>query len=62
MQPGSRTDLGVWGLECIGMFRSFHDIDEYFDKYLKKEDGTYGKYMNLEKSQVKPGMLIYKDV
>ena len=62
MQPGSRTDLGVWGLECIGMFRDYHDIDEYFDKYLKKEDGNYGKYMNLEKSQVKPGMLIYKDV
>ena len=30
MTPGSRTDLGLWGLQCIGMFRSFQDIEEYF--------------------------------
>lgn len=62
IHSGSRTDMGVWGMECIGMFRNYHDIDEYFDKYLKKADGTYGKYMGKTKDQVKPGMLIYKDV
>ncbi|MCH5306747.1 MAG: TonB-dependent receptor [Prevotella sp.] len=62
IRPGGRTDTGVWGMECIGMFRNYHDIDEYFDKYLKKPDGTYGQYMGKSKDQVKPGMLIYKDV
>ncbi|MBQ2128563.1 MAG: SusC/RagA family TonB-linked outer membrane protein, partial [Prevotella sp.] len=30
---GSRTDIGTWGMQCIGMFRSFQDIEEYFEKY-----------------------------
>ena len=57
-----RTDIGLWGMQCIGMFRTFHDIDEYFDKYMIKEDGTYGTYMGLTKDKVRPGMLIYKDI
>ena len=44
------------------MFRSFQDIDEYFDKYMVKADGTYGTYMGLPKDKVRPGMLIYKDI
>lgn len=59
---GNRTDLGLWGMQCIGMFRSFQDIDEYFDKYMVKADGTYGTYMGLPKDKVRPGMLIYKDI
>lgn len=60
---GSRTDFtSGWGMQCIGMFRSFQDIEEYFDTYLKKDDGTYGTYMGLTKDRVYPGMLIYKDV
>ncbi|MBO5314213.1 MAG: TonB-dependent receptor [Prevotella sp.] len=59
---GSRTDNGLWGMQCIGMFRDFQDIEEYFDRYMKKEDGTYGTYMGLAKDDVRPGMLIYKDV
>ena len=59
---GSRTDMGLWGMQCLGMFRSFQDIEEYFDKYMKKADGTYGTYMGLTKDKVRPGMLIYKDV
>ncbi|MBO5549691.1 MAG: TonB-dependent receptor [Prevotella sp.] len=60
--PGSRSDIGLWGMQCIGMFRSFQDIEEYCDKYLKKADGTYGTYMGLSKDDLRPGMLIYKDV
>ena len=30
---GHRTDMGSWGMECMGMFRSFQEIYEYFDKY-----------------------------
>ena len=60
--PGHRTDMGLWGMQCLGMFRSFQDIEEYFDTYLKKDDGSYGTYMGMTKDKVRPGMLIYKDV
>jgi len=62
IQYKGRTDIGLWGMQCIGMFRSFQDIEEYFDKHMRKADGTYGTYMGLSKDQVRPGMLIYKDV
>lgn len=54
--PGHRTDVGLWGMQCIGMFRSFQDIEEYFNKY------NITTYMGLTKDQVRPGMLMYKDV
>lgn len=53
---GNRTDIGLWGMQCIGMFRSFQDIEEYFTKY------GITSYMGMTKDQVRPGMLIYKDV
>ena len=56
MTYGHRTDIGLWGMQCIGMFRSFQDIEEYFDKY------NITSYMGMTKDQVRPGMLIYKDV
>lgn len=62
IRPGDRTDIGLWGMQCIGMFRDFQDINEYFDRYMKKADGTYGTYMGMSKDEVRPGMLIYKDV
>lgn len=51
-----RTDLGEWGLECLGMFRNKQEIDEYFDKY------HITNYMGMAKDDVRPGMLIYKDI
>lgn len=57
-----RSDRGLWGLSCIGMFRSYQEIEEYFDKYMKQADGTYGSYLGLSKSEVHPGMLIYEDI
>lgn len=56
IKAGHRTDVGLWGMQCIGMFRSFQDIEEYFDKY------HITSYMGLSKDQVRPGMLMYKDV
>lgn len=53
---GHRSDIGLWGMQCIGMFRSFQDIEEYFDKY------HITSYMGMTKDKVRPGMLIYKDV
>ena len=56
IQRGGRTDIGTWGMQCIGMFRSFQDIEEYFAKY------NITSYMGMTKDKVRPGMLIYKDV
>ncbi len=53
---GKRTDIGTWGMQCIGMFRSFQDIEEYFEKY------NITSYLGMTKDEVRPGMLIYKDV
>lgn len=75
LYPGHRADMGRWGLQCIGMFRSFQEIEEYFYEHmrLKNEDGSYktdangnwvyGYYLGkTDISQMRPGMLIYKDV
>lgn len=51
-----RSDRGLWGYECIGMFRSYQEINEYFDKY------SITKYLGNTKENVHLGMLIYKDV
>ncbi|MBQ6881712.1 MAG: TonB-dependent receptor [Alistipes sp.] len=56
VQYGDRTDIGTWGMHCIGMFRSFQDIEEYF------ELNGITSYMGMAKEDVRPGMLIYKDV
>lgn len=53
---GHRSDMGTWGMQCLGMFRSFQEIDEFFNKY------NITSYMGMSKDQVRPGMLIYKDV
>jgi len=56
VHPGQRSDSGLWGLECIGMFRNYQEIEEYFDKY------QITSYLGLSKSDIRPGMLIYKDI
>lgn len=53
---GSRSDIGTWGLQCLGIFRSFQEIEEYFDK------NNITTYLGMTKDEVRPGMLIYKDV
>lgn len=56
VQAGMRSDIGTWGMQCIGMFRSFQDIYEYVDKY------KITSYLGMKPSEIRPGMLIYKDV
>ncbi len=53
---GERTDRGLWGLSCMGMFRTYQQIEEYFQKY------NITSYLGLSQDQVHPGMLIYEDV
>lgn len=56
MVYGERTDRGVWGFKCLGMFRSYQDIEEYFAQ------NNITEYLGMTKSEVRPGMLIYEDV
>ena len=56
IRKGGRTDIGLWGLQCVGMFRSFQDIEEYF------AENNITSYLTMNKDEVRPGMLIYKDV
>ncbi|MCD8184995.1 MAG: hypothetical protein LUD68_00610 [Rikenellaceae bacterium] len=51
-----RRAVGTWGYDCIGMFRSYQEINEYFDKH------SITTYMGLKQSDVHPGMLIYRDI
>lgn len=53
---GERVDRGLWGLSCLGMFRSYQQIEEYFTKY------HITNYMGLTQANVHPGMLIYEDI
>ena len=56
MVYGERTDRGLWGFKCLGMFRSYQDIEEYFAK------NNITEYLGMTKSEVRPGMLIYEDI
>ena len=53
---GGRSDIGTWGMQCVGMFRSFQEIQEY----VKSNNIT--SYMGMSPDDIRPGMLIYKDV
>jgi len=54
--PNERSDRGLWGYECIGMFRSYQDIAEYFSQY------HLTTYMGNTQADIHPGTLIYRDV
>ena len=53
---GERSDRGVWGYECLGMFRSYQEIDEYF------ATNNITSYLGNSKENIHPGTLIYRDV
>ncbi len=56
IQRGDRTDNGTWGMQCLGIFRTFQEIDEYF------KNNNITSYLGMTKDQMRPGMLIYKDI
>ena len=53
---GERSDRGVWGDECLGMFRSYQEIEEYF------ATNNITSYLGNSKENIHPGTLIYRDV
>lgn len=53
---GERNDRGIWGLEAMGIFQSYQQIEEYFAK------NNITNYLGLTKEDMRPGMLIYKDI
>lgn len=54
--PNTRQDQGTWGYNSMGIFRSYQQIEEYFDRY------GITNYLSNSKDGVHPGMLIYQDV
>ncbi len=50
------SDIGQWGLDNLGMFRNQQEIDNYVSEY--NITSVYG----LTPSQLRPGMLYYRDV
>ena len=56
MVYGERSDRGLWGYSCLGMFRTYQEIEEYFLK------NKLVSYLGLAQDKVHPGMLIYEDV
>ena len=53
---GERSDRGVWGYECLGMFRSYQEIEDYF------ATNNITSYLGNSKENIHPGTLIYRDV
>lgn len=53
---GERSDRGVWGYECLGMFRSYQEIEEYF------ATNNITSYLGNSKENIHSGTLIYRDV
>jgi len=54
-KPGS-SDIGTWGYDYQGMFKSQADIDRYI------ADTGVTKVFNVDAANLKPGMLYYRDV
>jgi TonB-linked SusC/RagA family outer membrane protein len=55
--PNSPIDMGVWGYNCTGMFRSQDQITQYF------ADNKITKYVGeSDLTKIVPGALIYRDV
>lgn len=55
IRKGQRKDQGVWGLKCLGMFKSYQEIEEYFAQ------NNITSYFGSSINDVHPGMLIYAD-
>ncbi|MFD2163822.1 SusC/RagA family TonB-linked outer membrane protein [Paradesertivirga mongoliensis] len=55
-QPGKSTDIGQWGYDYLGMFRSQAEIDAYVQQY------NITEVHDVEADNLKPGMLYYRDV
>ena len=54
--PGERSDRGLWGYDCIGMFRSYQEIAEYF------AENNLVTYLGNTVDNVHPGTLIFRDI
>lgn len=58
-QPNKSKDLGKWGYDYLGMFRSQEEIEAYYNEYNVKS--VFGRKIN-SAADLKQGMLYYRDV
>lgn len=61
-KPGESTDNGVWGYDYIGMFKNQDDIDKYVAQYKITAVKNISGSTTYTPSQLRPGMLYYRDV
>ncbi len=54
--PGQSTDIGMWGYDVLGMFRSQEEINDYLTKY------NITSLLGTAAADIRPGMLYYRDV
>lgn len=61
-REGESSDLGVWGYDYAGMFRSYEEIDAYVARTGVTD--IFGKVYDADPTQsdIRPGMLYYNDV
>jgi TonB-linked SusC/RagA family outer membrane protein len=55
-QAGQPRDIGVWGYDYLGMFRTQAEVDAYVQKY------GIQQVFGVQARDLKPGMLYYSDV
>lgn len=53
---GESSDLGMWGYDYIGMFKTQQDVDTYVEQY------GITSVFDTPANQLRPGMLYYRDV
>ena len=56
---GGSEDVGMWGYDYMGMFKTQQDIDNYYAQYPVKQ--VFDQVITT-KDNLKPGMLYYRDV
>lgn len=58
-QPGKSSDVGMWGYDYLGMFKTQDEINAYYNEY--NVTSVFGQKIN-SAEDLKPGMLYYRDV
>ncbi|PWG79709.1 SusC/RagA family TonB-linked outer membrane protein [Pararcticibacter amylolyticus] len=58
-RPGKSSDVGQWGYDYLGMFRSQEEIQAYYDTY--HPTSIFGQTIRTV-ADLKQGMLYYRDV
>ncbi|WNH11460.1 SusC/RagA family TonB-linked outer membrane protein [Thalassobellus suaedae] len=62
IQEGKSTNIGTWGYDNLGMFKTYEEIDNYVSETGVTDIFGYVYDADPTQSDLKPGMLYYRDV